>query len=170
MVGTGRDPEVVAYVKEHTTPKERIWCWASRPEIYYYSGRLPASPFVAPFSLRFTQAVPLVQPTFPLADRWSNETKEMMRDRPPKLIITEFEPPEKAGGQTKIAMFPPTADRYWLDVKVMLRNVSPMPKIPPPGAETSRPAIFTLLEQMLNSTTIKLRRSLRSRFTSDFPD
>ena len=143
-------PELVAYVKKHTTPSERIWLWAYHSEVYYYSERLPACRFITPWTMRFSQVIPLMKPGFPLAEQWTNQIQEMMRDRPPKLIITESEPPEKTGGRTGMRMFPPPAELWWLDAKSMMRNLSPMPPIPPPGAESTRPALFTMLEKALS--------------------
>jgi hypothetical protein len=93
---------VIDFVKGHTAPGDRIWTWTDLyPEIYNHSGRRAVTRFALP--------VFVVKTVAPLrvADRWQAEVCNMMRDHPPRLIITRFIDPEKVGGRTGVYEFPP---------------------------------------------------------------
>lgn len=69
---------MIQYIRRHTTPEERIFVWGHAPDLYFFSGRRPATRFIYPF--------PLLTPGY--ADRsLVQRFLDDLRASPPSLII-----------------------------------------------------------------------------------
>lgn len=71
----GHADEVAAYVVKHVRPDQTIFVWAAEPEIYYLSGRRPATRFVYDYPI---ERIPGARDGLIVA----------LRNAPPPLIIT----------------------------------------------------------------------------------
>ena len=74
--------EVVAYVKEHTTPQETIWSFSDPiVDLNLLAGRKAPSRFWNPFYI-FMAMKP-----FRFAEGWQKEVIETIHKHPPKIIV-----------------------------------------------------------------------------------
>jgi hypothetical protein len=102
------------YVVRHTTPSDRILVWGNLPELYWCSGRLPATRFPATGSL-----LAGTHPGRPAADAAPEETSTVVWDwffedldaHPPRYVIDTAPAAIRGAQYTPIRRFP-TLDRF----------------------------------------------------------
>lgn len=80
-----RDP-VAIYIRENTTPKDKIFVWGFRPIINFASDRESPASFL-PY--------PLIHVDTPLGEHWADQFYSQFTSDPPALVINMIEPADR---------------------------------------------------------------------------
>jgi len=80
-----RDP-VASYIRENTSPEEKVFIWGFRPIINFMSDRESPVSFL-PY--------PLIHVDTPLGEHWADQFYSQFTTHPPTLVVNMIEPADR---------------------------------------------------------------------------